>query len=62
MRFFSSRERVLWHEWRMIEVGDKSRGKGLMRLGDRGQEGTLEEQVRRNAKSKQFLETKGLIK
>lgn len=59
---FSLPERVLWHEWRMIEVGAKNRGKGLMRFGDRGQEGTLKEQVRRNAKSKQFLETKGLIK
>lgn len=45
-----------------MEVGDKNRGEGLMRVGDRGQEGTLEEQVRRSVKSKQSLVTKGLIR
>lgn len=61
-RDFSLPDRVLWHEWRMMEVGDKNRGKGLMRVGDRGQEGTLEEQARRSTKSKQSLVTKGLIR
>lgn len=61
-RDFSLPDTVLWHEWRMMEVGDKNRGKGLMRVGDRGQEGTSEEQARRSTKSKQSLVTKGLIR
>lgn len=51
MRFFSSRESAL--VWTM-EGGDKNKGKGLVRSGDRGQEGTSEEQVRRNTKSEWF--------